>query len=490
MYEQLVLQDFGVTCFISIGYGFFAESCSLFGRSIAVKLSASQIVAGSVPCCQESGCAALTPGFLWAASPQAFHFLRTTESRRLHIRRFSSEYHFAQSHLSGTVNTLSASNPHSAKPASVTERIRVTLVIPTLDQSGAERQLSLLATGLPADQFDVDVVALNRGGFFADRLREHQIPVTVLNKRFRFDPFTWFHLRRHIARRRPHLVQSWLFAANTYVRAPGVCPDGTQVIVSERCVDSWKQGWQLALDRRLRSNMVLMTANSESVAQFYRDTVGVAADRIRVIPNGLPATSTENAADLRQELGLDPDAKLIGFAGRLASQKRLEDLIWGFHLLQQVIENTYLVLIGDGPERDALAGFSESSRSREKVFFCGHRPDAASVISQLDLFCLTSGFEGMSNSLMEAMAVGVPCLVSDISSNRELIKHEQTGWLFPVGDSVALCRQATKILQDPESARAPAEAARKRMTQKHSVESMVQRHIDVYRELVPASESV
>ena len=367
--------------------------------------------------------------------------------------------------------------------------MRITFVIPTLDQSGAERQLTLLATHLPADEFDVDVVALNRGGFFAELLRDNEIPVTVLHKRFRFDPFTWLHLRRHLARRRPHIVQSWLFAANTYVRAPGVCPNDSRIVVAERCVDSWKRGWQLALDKRLRGNMRLMSANSESVAEFYRDVVGIPNDRLRVIPNGIPQ-EPHNESGLREELGLSPDAKLIGFAGRLAPQKRLEDLIWGFHLLQQVVENTYLVIIGDGPERDSLGEFSRSALSRKKVFFCGHRADAAALISQLDLFCLCSSFEGMSNSLMEAMAAAVPCVVSDISSNRELITHDKTGWLFPVGDSVALCRQATRLLQNPETARGPALAAQQTIVQDHSVESMVQRHIDMYREITSSSETV
>lgn len=367
--------------------------------------------------------------------------------------------------------------------------MRITFVVPTLDQSGAERQLTLLAKGLPANEFDVDVVALNRGGYFAEELRGNGIPVTVLHKRFRFDPFTWLHLRQHLARRRPHIAQSWLFAANTYIRAPGVCPNGTRIIVAERCVDSWKQSWQLALDRRLRGNMRLMTANSKSVAEFYRDVVGVPDEKIRVIPNGLPLVP-HNESSLREEIGLGPDAKLIGFAGRLAPQKRLEDLLWGFHLLQQVVDNTYLVIIGDGPERDSLSEFSRSALSRKKVFFCGHRVDASALISQLDLFCLCSSFEGMSNSLMEAMAAAVPCVVSDINSNRELITHDETGWLFPVGDPVALCRQATALLQDPETARIRALAAQQAILENHSVDSMVQRHIDLYREITSSAETV
>lgn len=363
--------------------------------------------------------------------------------------------------------------------------IRIAYVIPTLDQSGAERQLALLATHLPKADFDAHVVALNRGGFYADRLREAGIPVTVLQKRFRFDPLTYVRLRRVLRQLRPDVVQSFLFSANAYVRLPGVCPAKSAVIVSERCVDSWKSGWQLTVDRRLQSRMQAMTANSESVADFYRDEVGISGDKIFVIPNGIPEASAagREAAkiDLRQQLGLPADAKLIGFAGRLANQKCLPDLLWGFHLIHQVVDNSYLVLIGDGPERDALAELSRSFDSRERVFFTGHRSDAANLVSQLDAFCLPSSFEGMSNSLMEAMSCGVPVVVSDIAANRELVTDGETGLMFPVGSGADICRALRRIFLETGLAETLGSAGQRLLRQRHSVQQLVERHVELYQ---------
>ena len=369
---------------------------------------------------------------------------------------------------------------HSAVSASTS--IRITYVIPTLDQSGAERQLTLLATALPNSDFQVNVIALNRGGYYAEQLQQADIRVDVLEKRFRFDPLTFLRLRRRLQRTQPDIVQSFLFSANSYVRLPGMCPPQTKVIVSERCVDSWKSGWQLATDRRLISRTDAMTANSESVADFYTSKVGVPRDRITVIPNGVPIAGGGEGS-IRAELGLAESDKLVGFVGRLAPQKCLDDLIYGFQLMQQNIPSAHLLIVGEGPERDRLAELARSFECREKVFFAGHREDASQLISQLDAFCLPSSFEGMSNSLMEAMAAGVPVVVSNIPSNQELVTDGENGILFPLNHGPGITKGLTDVLSDQDLAKRLGQAARTTIEQKHSVARMVDDHIRLYQRL-------
>lgn len=353
-----------------------------------------------------------------------------------------------------------------------------------MDQSGAERQLYLLATSLPSD-FEVRIVALNRGGFFAERLRAAGISVDVLQKRFRFDPLTWWRLRRILKRDRPDVVQSFLFAANSYVRLPGVCPSQTKIVVSERCVDSWKSGWQLKVDRWLKNRMHAMTANSESVAEFYRATVGVTDNQLSVIPNGVPEVedSLPDHASIRSELGLPADARLVGFVGRLAPQKCLKDLIWGFHLLKSSTENVFLVLVGDGAIRDELAEFATSLGCRDLIHFLGHRADAADISKQLTAFCLPSSFEGMSNSLMDAMSMGVPVAVSDIPANLELIEDGVNGLVFEQGQGPKIGMALKRLIDDYDLAQQLSSAARDKIVLQHSVQQLVERHVDLYRKL-------
>lgn len=362
--------------------------------------------------------------------------------------------------------------------------IRIVYVIPTLDQSGAERQMTLLATGLPRDIYSVRVIALQRGGPYLKVLTDAGIDVRVLGKRFRFDALTWYRLRQEIRSFQPDIVQSFLFAANSYVRLPGVTPQAMKVIVSERCVDSWKSPWQLNLDRRQIPQTHAMTANSRSVADFYAG-VGVPRDLITVIPNAMaPTVPRYSKQQAREILGLKDEHRVIGFVGRLAAQKRLHDVVWAFQLLHQIVENARLVLIGTGPECDALAELATSFGCRDRVVFAGHREDASSLMIAFDAFVLASEFEGMSNSFMEAMAMGLPCIASDISANRELIADGESGLLFPVGKSPHLAKLCARVLNDSDLAFRLGQAARQHIVTQHTLEQMVAAHHALYAKLL------
>lgn len=362
---------------------------------------------------------------------------------------------------------------------------RILLLIPTLDRSGAEKQFSLLASRLPRDEFQVEAAALTRGGPYEEILREAGIPLTIIGKRWKFDSGALRRLRRLIDDKQPDIVHTWLFAANAYGRfAVGSKPQ-CKVVVSERCVDTWKARWQLAIDRRLIPRTDCLIGNSQPVVDFYRD-VGMPEDRMSVIRNGveLPAGSDRSRDSVCEELNVPTSAKLVGFVGRLAPQKRLKDLIWAFHLLISVQPDAYFVIIGDGPQRQELEEFAAKIPTKGQVRFVGHREDAADLARHLDLFWLASDFEGQSNSLMEAMAAGTPSIVSDIAPNLELVTNEQTGLTVPIGDKAAYSMAADRLLKDSDLASQLGANAKQQMADQFSVDAMVKAHAELYRSLL------
>jgi len=373
----------------------------------------------------------------------------------------------------------------SSPPSS--RRLKVMLLVPTLDQSGAEKQLVLLACQLPTDEFDVHVVALTRSGPLAKELADHGVRLTVLGKKWKFDPFTFWRLRKLIQSEQPDILHTWLFAANAYARliVGRRMSHRPKIVVSERCVDVWKSGWQLWLDQKLIGRTDRLIGNSHAVAEFYR-SIGYPADIVRVIHNGIsiPENFKADRETLLAELEIPVGSPVIGFIGRMARQKRGEDIVFAMALVAILRPDAHLLMIGEGPERDKLMKFARDIGIDNLVRFTGHRADAAKFLSVMYVFWLASDFEGLSNSLMEAMAAGVPCIASDIPPNRELVVDGETGFLVRVGDRVGFQQFTDRLLSDAELARRLGDAGRERMRREFSIDSMVDAHAKLYREVV------
>jgi glycosyltransferase involved in cell wall biosynthesis len=367
------------------------------------------------------------------------------------------------------------------RPGSV---LRVTLLIPTLGRSGAEKQMTLLACGLPRDRFDVKVIALTRGGPFEDDLKKAGVPVDVIGKKWRLDFSSLSQLKQRLLADPPDILHTWMFAANSYGRLVSPKDRRWKIIVSERCVDSWKSRWQLWIDRWLVSKTDWLLGNSASVVEFYKQQ-GLPTDRMSVIPNAVsaPPQPAVSKADFLKQLSFPPETKLIGYVGRLAKQKKIETILWGMQVLRQADASTRLIIVGDGPERAALEQHARDIEVADFVRFLGHREDASQLLHHLDAFWLASSFEGMSNSLMEAMASGVPAIASDIPPNRELIRHGEHGYLVNIGDGVGYAQYSMQLFREPDLRTRLANAGRMRMETEFSLERMIQTHVDLYERL-------
>jgi glycosyltransferase involved in cell wall biosynthesis len=362
---------------------------------------------------------------------------------------------------------------------------RILQIIPTLDRAGAEKQLCLLARGLPRDEFDVHVCALTHGGPLAADLREAGIPLTIIGKRWKLDPQAFWRLKQHVAALRPDLIHTWMFAANMYGFAAARACGVKNVVIGQRCVDPWKSRLQLALDRQLAKRCRGVVVNSEGVRDFYVRH-GAPAEQVRVIPNGvaMPSPPSTTRRQLLAELGLPEQSRIIGLVGRLWAQKRIKDAIWAADLLKVIRGDVHLLIIGDGPQRDRLRRFRDQVCISGKVHFLGQRGDVPRLLPHFDVLWSTSGYEGQSNAILEAMASGVPVVATDIPGTRELVVPDVTGYLVPVGDRAGFARRTERLLNDTALAGRFSAAARQRMENEFSVEKMVERHATLYRELL------
>lgn len=362
---------------------------------------------------------------------------------------------------------------------------RLLHIIPTLDRAGAEKQLCLLVEPLRRRGWDVHVCALTRGGPRLADLQRAGVPVEVIGKRSRLDPQAFWRLKKHVARLRPDLVHTWLFAADAYGRVAARMCRTKRTVAGLRCADPWK-GWpELAIDRWLARYTDQFVANSPGVRDFYVSK-GLPAAKIEVIPNAVRAaprpTVTRN--QLLEELRLPGEARLIGLVARFWPQKRIKDAIWAADLLKTVRGDAFLLIFGDGPQRDRLWKFRDQVEIRDKVFFLGERPDVQRFLPHVDVFWSTSGYEGQSNAVLEAMAAGVPVVATDIPGTRDLVVDGETGYLFPVGVRADLARHTQRLLNDRLLVERLGKAGKQRARNHFSVESMVQKYTDLYEHLL------
>lgn len=363
-------------------------------------------------------------------------------------------------------------------------RTKLAFIIPTMDMGGAEKQLCLLAENLPRDEFEVRVFLLTRDGPRSDGLRSANIPVHVIGKRFKLDFTALVRLRTELADFQPEIVHTWLFAANSFGRVAARFARVPVVIASERCVDPWKTPMHFWIDRILAKQTKAITTNSQGVRDFYA-LHGLPAEKFQVIPNGIE--SRTEAAISRGEafarLQVKDDKKLVLAVGRLWPQKRYRDLIWATELLDTLREDMTLVIIGDGPQLAELQRYRDSVTTIDRVRFAGNRDDVASLLPHADQFWIGSEYEGQSNALIEAMQAGLPVIASHIPGNTDLVADHVTGRLFPVGDMAALARCSQWCFENPEQARALGIAAQERIVSEFSVQKMVCRHAELYRQL-------
>jgi len=360
-------------------------------------------------------------------------------------------------------------------------------IIPTLDRAGAEKQLTLLATELKRRGWSVQVCALTRGGPYQRALESSGVPVTVIGKSAKVDPSAYFRLSRVIREIRPTIVQTWLFAANAYGRWAAWRNGVPHIIGSERCADHWKSWWHFAIDRFLAQRSQRIVANGHYVKEFYASH-GIAAEKITVIPNAVPPPppTGDSRRAMLLEFGLPDDARVVALVGRLWPQKRVEDAIWAADLLKRIRDDVHLLIIGDGPLRERLTQYRDKIEIEDRVHFVGHRDDLDRWLPHFDVLWNTSAYEGQSNAVLEALACGVPVVATDIPSNRELIVHEETGFLVPPGKKgrAPLAAKTKRLLEEEDLRRRMGEAGRRRALGEFSLTRMADGYCRLYEELL------
>ena len=212
--------------------------------------------------------------------------------------------------------------------------------------------------------------------------------------------------------------------------------------------------------------------------------VGVSPDRIVSFGNGVEIDRIEP----RDDYNLSGPPRLV-YVGRLHQQKGLDVLLRAMRLLSDDPDRTLrLRLVGDGPARGDLTALAERLGLNERVTFCGQSDQVMEELAAADVFVLPSRAEGLSNALLEAMAAGLPAVVSDVPGNVDVVEHERNGLLFRAEDPQALADCLAALLDQEDLRRRLGREARQTVEARFSLASIAQRYVRLYEQVmrVPA----
>lgn len=361
-------------------------------------------------------------------------------------------------------------------------RLKVVQIIPTLVQGGAEKQMALLAAHLDPSRFESQVIVLTHSGPLEQTLRDQGIPVHRIGKQGKADPRGYLRLKAKLKQLAPDIVHTWLFAANSYGRYAAHRAGVPVIIAGERCVDPWKTRGHFWIDRWLQRVTTRIATNTPAVTQFYQRH-GLDPQKFVVIPNAVIPSSHPRLerAELFKRLRIPPRGRVVGAVGRLWKQKGYPDLIWAAELLRVAYQDVWFVILGDGPELTRLQQLRDKYGAQDAVRFAGHRGDASELLSGFDVLWNGSHYEGQSNTILEAMADGIPVIASDIPGNRELVIPHETGYLFPLGEPSQLTRLTNNLLHDQAALSQFGDQARRRAAEHFSLAKMLAGYEQLYR---------
>jgi sugar transferase (PEP-CTERM/EpsH1 system associated) len=357
-------------------------------------------------------------------------------------------------------------------------------VVHRFDTGGLENGVVNLINHLPRDAYRHMVVALTEVTGFRHRLRDPGVECVALHKPPGHGARLYPRLWRLMRARRPAIVhtrnlaalemQVAAWAARVPLRIHG--EHGRDV----GDLDGSSVRYQRV--RRLYAPFVhRYIALSQDLARYLTDRVGVAPARIAQIYNGVDAERFAPPVGASPPVAGAPFAApthwLVGTVGRMQAVKHQTLLARAFvrmlELAPELRPRVRLVMVGDGPLRAEAQAVLAAGGAADLAWLPGERGDVPDLMRALDAFVLPSLAEGISNTLLEAMATGLPVVATAVGGNPELVTDGRTGLLVPPDDFDAMAQALCRLARDPAQARAMGAAGRAEVERRFSLDAMV-----------------
>jgi len=376
------------------------------------------------------------------------------------------------------------------------DAIRVLFLIGGLGPGGAEAQARLLLTKLPAAGVSVRLGCFGGYERELDLVSAAGVPIDLFAEaRGRLWPVkVLWRINGIIRRHRINIVQTFLSSFDILAPFLRLLSPGVRLITSRRTIDEALPPRDIRLLRQTGRFVQAIVANSAAVAESVQRIEGHAPPRLRVVPNGIPlpaALSAEERALGRQTHGVSDQELVVTYIAHFRAGKGHRYIPEVARKVINRMPRTCFLLAGETDVNEVYRGIAaglqgavKRDRLQQHIRVLGPVSDVRNLLAAADLSLNLSDYEGMSNAVLEAMALGVPVVAADSGGTKEIITHGADGWLVPRADAAAAAEGILKIAGDPDLRRKLGGAGRRRIARDFSVERMVERYVSLYRELV------
>ena len=364
-------------------------------------------------------------------------------------------------------------------------------VIGGAEKGGSRNHLITLSKELLKKGINVEIVCFT-DDIIAQSARENNIPVTVFSMKSIFDIRTIRLLNQHIKKRNPQILHTHGFRANFIGRLAVVFGNGLPVITTVHSSmyydysNKLKKIFYHRIEKLTRSFTYKFIAVSEALKKELEKD-GISSNKIKVVYNGLSSDfplNKEVTPFLRKELGIDEETPILISVGRLESVKNYQMLLQAFSTLKQDKISFHGVIVGDGSLLSELKELATSLDIDDSVHFLGFRNDIYELLTEADLFLLTSIMEGFGVVLLEAMAAHTPVVVTQAGGMQEIVKLANNGYDVPVDDIVQFVARIEAIIAQPELKEKLAENGYKALQHYFTTEQFASKTLELYNQVL------
>ncbi len=369
--------------------------------------------------------------------------------------------------------------------------VKITILVSTLVIGGAEQLLLDLLDNIDRQRFQVDLIFLRKPGVVGQEILNRGFPFRQDVLRSRLDLLAPFRLASILREQGTEILFIINHLNALLYGVPAARLAGIKAVVNWHNETNRRyplHGLTMLVRRMFHLSVDSIVAAAKGHKEYIVKAEGVPPGKVTVIYNGVNTATPRGAyssAEARQRLGLPETAPTVAIVAALRPDKAHEVFLQAARLVVREVENAVFLVVGDGPRRQALEALSRELGLGHAVHFLGFRRDVPDILAATDIFAISSypWQETLSVAMLEAMAAGIPAVVTDVGFLDEVVREGVNGYLVPPGDPAALAERLVALLRDRALLERMGAEAIRSVQEKCSVETMAAGFEELFQEL-------